>query len=139
MDHGDHDGHGGHDMPMGPMCSMNMLWNTQIIDTCIVFPEWHIRSHVSFAFSFLAIVALGVFYEWLRAFARRVDRSVARSLAAQRRGKIVANANANANTAGGEVSDGHSPGLEADEDEGLLTGRIAFSKANLCVYGLLLS
>ena len=90
---------------------------------------------MSFAFSFLAIVALGVFYEWLRAFARRVDRSVARSLAAQRRGKVAANAN----TAGGEVSDGHSPGLEADEDEGLLTGRIAFSKANLCVYALPLS
>ncbi|PAV18885.1 Ctr copper transporter [Pyrrhoderma noxium] len=75
MEHGDHGGHDG--MDMGGKCSMNMLWNTQIIDTCVVFPQWHIRSHYGFFLSFLAIVALGIFYEWLRASARTFDRRVA--------------------------------------------------------------
>lgn len=98
--------------------------NTQIIDTCIVFPAWHIRSHAAFVLSFLAIVALGVFYEWLRAFSRRFDRSVVRALAAQR-GKSTA------------VSPPPSPGGAADEDEGLLTGRPApFSKQSLYVFDL---
>ncbi|KAG0700864.1 Ctr copper transporter [Suillus ampliporus] len=61
--------HGGHDM--APRCSMHMLWNTQIIDTCVVFSQWHIRSHVQFFFSFLAIVGLGMLYEYLRVSGRR--------------------------------------------------------------------
>lgn len=36
-----------------------------------------IRSHYGFFLSFLAIVALGIFYEWLRASARTFDRRVA--------------------------------------------------------------
>lgn len=105
MDHGD--------MDMGGKCSMNMLWNTQIIDTCVVFPSWHVRSHWHFALSFAAIVALGVFYEWLRAFSGRIDRSVARRLAQEAKGKGRVSPSARA-----------SPGLE--EDEGLLTGRRSF-------------
>ncbi|GLB36960.1 putative ctr copper transporter family protein [Lyophyllum shimeji] len=75
----DHGGNGGHDMPR---CSMHMLWNTQIIDTCIVFPAWHIRSYGGFALSFLAIVALGIFYEYLREIQKRYDAHVARTLGA---------------------------------------------------------
>ncbi|THU85707.1 Ctr copper transporter [Dendrothele bispora CBS 962.96] len=80
MDHGDHGGHGGHDMPMGPSCSMNMLWNTQIVDTCIVFPSWHIRSNADFVLSFFIIIALGVFYEYLRVIQKNVDQRIASSL-----------------------------------------------------------
>ncbi|KIJ39882.1 hypothetical protein M422DRAFT_174554 [Sphaerobolus stellatus SS14] len=72
MDHG-----GG----MGGKCSMNMLWNRDIIDTCIVFPEWHIRTNTQFVLSFLVIVALGVFYEYLREYQRIYDVKVARTLA----------------------------------------------------------
>lgn len=46
-----------------------------------------IRSTSSFVLSFFAIVALGIFYEWLRFFARRIDRSIARSLATANGGK----------------------------------------------------
>lgn len=68
--------HGGHqDMPMAK-CTMNMLWNTQIQDTCIVFESWHISSTSSFVFSFFVIVAIGVFYEWLRSFQRAFDKQL---------------------------------------------------------------
>ncbi|KAG2154380.1 copper transporter [Suillus bovinus] len=69
MDHSAHN--------MAPRCSMHMLWNTQIIDTCIVFSQWHIRSNLQFVFSFLAIVALGMFYEYLRVYSRDFDKRVA--------------------------------------------------------------
>lgn len=72
--------------------------------------------------SFFAIVALGVFYEWLRAFSRRVDRSIARTIA-EGKGK-------------GRVSGRLSPAA-AEEDEGLLTGR-RFPKSSLCVWHFLL-
>ena len=57
------------------------------------------------------IVALGVFYEWLRAFSRRVDRSIARTVA-DGKGK-------------GRVSGRTSPAVD-EEDEGLLSGRRSF-------------
>ncbi|KAG1751485.1 copper transporter [Suillus paluster] len=74
--------HGGHDM--GPRCSMYMLWNTQIINTCIVFSQWHIHSHVQFFFSFLAIAGLGVLYEYLRVFSRDFDKHIAVKLSGRR-------------------------------------------------------
>lgn len=81
--------HGDHDMPMpsGPKCSMNMLWNTQIEDTCVVFRSWHVSSKTTFVVSFFAIVALGVLYEWLRVAQRDVDRFIARRLIAEGKGK----------------------------------------------------
>ncbi|CAE6449846.1 unnamed protein product [Rhizoctonia solani] len=84
MDHGGHGGmdHGGHGgMDMGPKCDMNMLWNTQIIDTCIVFKSWHISSNGTFLLSFVAIVLLCVAYEWLRRAQTILDVRIARSIA----------------------------------------------------------
>ncbi|KAG2154381.1 copper transporter [Suillus bovinus] len=75
MDHGAHD--------MAARCSMHMLWNTQIIDTCIVFSQWHIRSNLQFFFSFLAIVALGMLYEYLRVSSRDFDKHIAVKLKIQ--------------------------------------------------------
>ncbi|KAG2132630.1 copper transporter [Suillus cothurnatus] len=69
MDHSAHN--------MDERCYMNMLWNTQIINTCIVFKEWHIRSNFQFFLSFLAIVALGMLYEYLRVFSKDFDKRVA--------------------------------------------------------------
>ncbi|EGO00171.1 hypothetical protein SERLA73DRAFT_180611 [Serpula lacrymans var. lacrymans S7.3] len=102
----------GHDMPgMGPKCSMSMLWNTNIIDTCIVFPQWHISSHTGFVLSCLVIVGLGVLYEYLRVFQRQVDRRIALSLG---KGKSRARSSSGRN----------SPTNASDfEEAALLTGR----------------
>ena len=70
MDHGGmNHGHAGHDMPMpmpGGQCSvslvyfrlsdsaneqMNMLWNNDIKDVCVVFSTWHIRGPLTMAIS----------------------------------------------------------------------------------------
>ncbi|KAJ3737361.1 Ctr copper transporter [Lentinula guzmanii] len=113
MDHGDH---GGHDMPM-PMCSMNMLWNTQIIDTCIVFRTWHISTNTAFSFSCLAIIGLGVLYEYLRVLQKSIDTRIALSLVKdQRRNRS-------------RSSSGRSTPEVPLEDEGLLSGRVF--KANV--------
>ncbi|KAI0283685.1 Ctr copper transporter family-domain-containing protein [Russula aff. rugulosa BPL654] len=115
MDHG-HGGHGGHgDMDMGPTCSMHMLWNTQIEDTCIVFRQWHISSHFVFALSFIAIIFISLGYEYIRAYQRSVDRRIALALS---RGKgrdkdVVSGRNSPSELLSG-----------ADvEDAGLLSGR----------------
>ncbi|KAI0798445.1 Ctr copper transporter [Irpex lacteus] len=92
-----------------PACSLNMLWNTQIQDTCIVFSSWHITSTASFLFSFLVIVALGVLYEWLREAQKAADRKIAATLSAQGKGKGTA-----------RVSGRTSP--DDHEEAGLLTG-----------------
>ncbi|EJD43499.1 Ctr copper transporter [Auricularia subglabra TFB-10046 SS5] len=65
----------------GGKCKMWMLWNTQIIDTCVVFRQWHIRSQVDFIFALVAIAALGVLYEYLRIAQASYDRRIAASLA----------------------------------------------------------
>ena len=58
-------------------CDANTpLRNTQIVDTCVVFKSWHIRSNAGFVFSCFAIVLLGIFFEWLRSYAKRVDRKI---------------------------------------------------------------
>jgi copper transporter 1 len=51
--------------------------NTNIINTCVVFPQWHIHSNVQFFLSCVAVVLIGVGYEWLRDVQKRVDRKIA--------------------------------------------------------------
>ncbi|PVF99409.1 Ctr-domain-containing protein [Serendipita vermifera] len=88
MDHSHHHGHGQfEEMTMDQRCSMYMLWNTNVINTCIVFRQWHIHSNFQFFLSFLAIVALGCSYEWLRDLQRRVDRKIAAQLLNSGKGK----------------------------------------------------
>lgn len=62
-------GHGGD----SDMCSMNMLFNVDYHNLCIIFPSWRIRSLPGFLFSLLAIVALGAGYEAVREISRRVE------------------------------------------------------------------
>ncbi|THH28752.1 hypothetical protein EUX98_g5454 [Antrodiella citrinella] len=64
-----------------------MLWNTQIEDTCIVFRSWHIYTITGFVLSCIAIVLLGIFYEWLREAQKNLDRRIAAQLSAQEKGK----------------------------------------------------
>ena len=133
MSHGDHGGHGGghegHDMPMpmpsGPTCSMNMLWNTQIEDTCIVFRSWHISTTSAFVFSCLVVVGLGVLYEYLRVAQRNVDRRIAATLSAQGKGKAAAGGVGGGG--GVEVSGRDSPEIDSEE-AGLLTGTLVVKR-----------
>jgi len=101
--------HEGHVM----RCKMNMLWNTDIINTCIIFRSWHVSSTSFFIGSCIVIVLLGILYEYLRVFQRKVDYHVALSLQAKGKGKP--------RTSG---SGRNSP--EDSEDSGLLTGRKLF-------------
>ncbi|KAJ3489136.1 hypothetical protein NLI96_g2336 [Meripilus lineatus] len=108
MSHGDHDMM---DMDMDvprKICKMNMLWNTQIENTCIVFRSWHVANTTQFVFSCFAIVLLGVFYEWLRVAQKKLDVKIAATLSAQGKGK-------------GTVSGRASPEIDSEE-AGLLTG-----------------
>lgn len=95
---------------------MNMLWNTQIEDTCIVFRSWHIQTNTAFVLSCFAILFLGVFYEWLREAQKNLDRKIAARLSAQGKGKGV--------RLGGAGSSGEVSGYSGEESEesGLLTG-----------------
>ncbi|KIK98258.1 hypothetical protein PAXRUDRAFT_824055 [Paxillus rubicundulus Ve08.2h10] len=101
-----HGGYEGHDMPA--RCSMNMLWNTQIVNTCVVFRSWHIHSNAQFVVSFFAIVLLGVLYEYLRVFQRDFDARIGAKLS---KGKRSAS----------PVSRSGTP--ESSEDVALLSGR----------------
>lgn len=100
-------------MDKGPTCSVHMLWNTQIEDTCIVFKQWHISSRFVFALSFLAIIFISLGYEYLRAYQRSVDWRIAQALS---RGK---------GRDKGSVSGRSSPELSGQDFEaaGLLSGR----------------
>jgi len=100
-------------MPMGPKCSMNMLWNTDIIDTCIVFRSWHINSQTTFLFSCLVIVLLGIFYEYLRGFQKKFDYHIAMTLAAKGQGRPTP----------GRDSSGRSTPEGQNEERSLLGGR----------------
>ena len=127
MNHGDHGGHDmpGMPMPSGPQCSMNMLWNTQIEDTCIVFRSWHISTTSAFVFSCLVVVGLGVLYEYLRVAQRGVDRRIAATLSAQGKGKAAA---VRAGL-GASVSGRDSPEMDSEE-AGLLTGSLVVKGYN---------
>jgi len=90
-------------------CKMNMLRNTDIIDTCIIFRSWHVSSISFFIGSCISIVLLCIIYEYLRVFQRKMDYRIALSLQAKRKGKLQASSGRN------------SP--EVSEDSGLLSGR----------------
>jgi len=76
--------HGGMDHGQGARCSMHMLWNTQIVDTCVVFQSWHVRTQFGFFLSFLSIVLLGILYERLRKAQRLLDIKISASLIEKR-------------------------------------------------------
>lgn len=95
-------------LPPLPTCR-----NTQIVDTCIVFKQWHISSRFAFVLSFTAIIFLSLGYEYLRAYQRIVDQRIA---------LILSRGNARDN---GRVSGRSSPELSGPdvEEAGLLSGR----------------
>ncbi|KAI5466283.1 ctr copper transporter [Mariannaea sp. PMI_226] len=76
----DHGGHGGGDM--GDMCKMNMLFNWDTKNLCIVFSQWHIRSNTSLLFSLIAIMLLTIGYEALRAASHRYEEALTKRVQA---------------------------------------------------------
>lgn len=112
MDHGAHN--------MAPRCSMHMLWNTQIIDTCVVFSQWHIRSNLQFVFSFFAIVALGMLYEYLRVFSRDFDKLIAMKMRIQsgRRTPLTASGHSSPERHGDAEERGLLNGLRVARNQG---------------------
>lgn len=82
MDHGgmDHGGHGGMDHGgMDASCSMNMVWNWDTSNVCILTSSWRITTPLSLYLSLWLIMLAGVGYEWLRSYIRRYDARLARS------------------------------------------------------------
>ncbi|KAJ4861108.1 ctr copper transporter family domain-containing protein [Trichoderma breve] len=74
-----HEGHGGHG-GMDDMCSMSMLFTWDTTNLCIVFRQWHIRSNTSLVLSLIAVVLIGIGYEFLRSVSRRYEASLAARL-----------------------------------------------------------
>lgn len=65
----DHD-HSGRDMDM---CSMDMLftWNTK--NLCVVFKWWHVRTRMDLILTFIAVIVLGMGYEYLKSLSAKLD------------------------------------------------------------------
>ncbi|KAI8343903.1 Ctr copper transporter family-domain-containing protein [Chlamydoabsidia padenii] len=82
MDHSQHHGsmppmqhgHEGHDMSQ---CSMNMIFNWQIKDVCVVFESWHIETGLGMVLSCVGIFVIAAGYEYLRVWTANLDREVA--------------------------------------------------------------
>lgn len=83
MDHGhggmDHGGHGGMDHGNMPSCSMNMVWNWDTTNLCILTSSWRVTTPLSLYVSLVLIALAGVAYEWLRLYIRHLDARLSRS------------------------------------------------------------
>lgn len=51
-----------------------MLWNSQIANTCIVFPAWHIHSPLQMTLSCIAIAFISIAYARLLRYIKHTDR-----------------------------------------------------------------
>lgn len=81
MDHGEMD-HGGMDHgsggggPMPCMGSMQMLWNADYKDTCIVHPAFRIHDFPTLLFYMLLIFGLAVLYEYSRLLPGKLEHTI---------------------------------------------------------------
>ncbi|KAI8997128.1 Ctr copper transporter [Pilobolus umbonatus] len=62
-----------HEAPLVPICKMNMLFNWQIENTCVVFRWWHVDGPISFILSTIAIFCIAAAYEWIRAYSTALE------------------------------------------------------------------
>ncbi|KAK4688025.1 solute carrier family 31 (copper transporter), member 1, partial [Tremellales sp. Uapishka_1] len=89
-DHSGHSGHSGSSMPMPdmdmPMCSMNMLWNSQVQDVCVVFSTWHISGWMTMLVSCIAIILISIGYSSLLYQIKRMDLQLALTISQSSRG-----------------------------------------------------
>lgn len=79
MDHGGHGGmdHGGKDAGSAS-CSMNMVWNYDTRNLCILSSSWRITTPLSLYTSLVIIALAAMLYEWLRLYIRQLDARLAR-------------------------------------------------------------
>ncbi|ORX99445.1 Ctr copper transporter [Basidiobolus meristosporus CBS 931.73] len=84
MDHSlmghDMPGHEGHDMSGHGECSMQMVFNWDYENLCVVFRWWRITSFSTLLISFVLVFALTASYEMLRDYTRNWERKVQLSL-----------------------------------------------------------
>ncbi|CAE6410711.1 unnamed protein product [Rhizoctonia solani] len=59
------------------MCTMNMLWNWEVIDSCFISDQWHVTNEVGFALSIVGIFLITFLIEGIRRAARNYDRMLA--------------------------------------------------------------
>ncbi|RXW19971.1 hypothetical protein EST38_g5878 [Candolleomyces aberdarensis] len=83
MDHGSGMG------SSGPACKISMLWNWNVIDSCFISKQWHIRSKGAFAGSCIGVILLVMSVELLRRLGKEYDGSLYRQF--QRRATASAN------------------------------------------------
>ncbi|KAH7333004.1 Ctr copper transporter family-domain-containing protein [Rhizoctonia solani] len=69
------------------MCSVSILWNWEVVDSCFISDQWHVTNEVGFAFSIIGIFLITFLIEGLRRAARNYDRM----LAAKHSGKLSKN------------------------------------------------
>lgn len=72
MDHGGMD-HGHHGGVVDDVCSMDMLFTWKTQNLCVVFQWWHVRTQFDFVLTFLAVVLLGVGYEYVKNLASKFN------------------------------------------------------------------
>lgn len=104
MDHdGGHGGHdGGHDGGEGT-CSMNMLFNWNTENLCVVFESWKINSPAGLVFSCLIIIGLAASYELLRAQSRKYEERLIEGAKKRQGGE------SSGHTVGGNVAGDETP------------------------------
>ncbi|GAA5860902.1 hypothetical protein JCM1840_002001 [Sporobolomyces johnsonii] len=140
MDHGgmDHGGHGGHmpDSPHSMPCKMSMLWNTDPMGACLVFPSLQITGQASLVGYLLFIAGISILCEYLRLTLASFDRQLRSQLRGGAFGPPSASTSAASGTGtsprlgvglgvgtpGGRRATGFGDG----SDEALLTGRGRF-------------
>lgn len=78
MDHSEHEHHQATTMmDMGDdddQCSMNMLFNWDTKNLCVVFKWWHIRTTFDAILTLLIVVLLGMGYEYLKFIGNKYDQ-----------------------------------------------------------------
>ncbi|ANB14144.1 Ctr3p [Sugiyamaella lignohabitans] len=69
-------GDGGSSMPA---CNMQMIWNWNVIDDCLIAGSWHITSKSMFAGSCIGVIGFVVALEFVRRLSREYDRMIVRN------------------------------------------------------------
>ncbi|KAL4804126.1 Ctr copper transporter family-domain-containing protein [Aspergillus unguis] len=59
-------------------CSVEMLWNWNVIDSCFLSSSWHVTSKGMFAVSCIGVALLGVSLEFLRRVSKDYEDSLQR-------------------------------------------------------------
>lgn len=72
----DHGSHGSMDMS----CPMDMAWNWDTTNLCILSSSWRISTLSGLYISLALITTIAVVYEWLRLYIRRLDAQIAHSV-----------------------------------------------------------